>query len=496
MRKNSSKQQATRTSSRLPAAGHQPNESSAANSTQSASPETRTKGRASKPEAIRSGLLVVACCWLLAGTALAQESTTPAPPVTPKVYRTSSGGSYLGVDTRDVTADRASALKLKEGRGVEVTVVDDDAPAAKAGMKEHDVIQGFNGQKVDNVEQLRRYIRETPPGKTVTLSVSRNGEIISVKVTLARRNQVYIASGANSIHIPDIHIPDIHIPPMNFDFDFPGFSVVQFSKRNGLEVEDLTPQLGEFLGVHNGEGVLVRAVEKGSSAEAAGLKAGDVIVKVNGETVAGGADWRHAMHGQHGQTISFGIIRDRHEQTISMKLPEPQESTGGSESWPELQEQLEVLRQARPGFDHATQEQAEAARELARAMRDMKRDLASGTQEQEREMRELRRQLERMQRESQSNRQALTEKQKREMQRLKRELEAAQRESLRSQHEAQQEFQQAQIEAQQAQQEVFQALHEEAQAQQEAQQEAQHELENQKHGAPSPAEPPAAPPAP
>src|SRR5436309_14220730 len=72
------------------------------------------------------------------------------------------GGSYLGVDTEDVSADRVSALHLKEERGVEVTMVDQDAPAGKAGIKEHDVILNVNNQPVESVEQLRRIIREIP----------------------------------------------------------------------------------------------------------------------------------------------------------------------------------------------------------------------------------------------------------------------------------------------------------------------------------------------
>src|ERR1700693_1742421 len=57
------------------------------------------------------------------------------------------GGSYLGVDTRDITADRLGDLKLKEEHGVEVTLVDQDAPAGKAGLKEHDVILTINGSQ-------------------------------------------------------------------------------------------------------------------------------------------------------------------------------------------------------------------------------------------------------------------------------------------------------------------------------------------------------------
>ena len=76
-------------------------------------------------------------------------------------------GSYLGVDTRDVTPDRLAPLHLKDERGVEVTMVDQDAPAGKAGLKEQDVILTLNGTDVQSVEQLRRMIRETPPGREI-----------------------------------------------------------------------------------------------------------------------------------------------------------------------------------------------------------------------------------------------------------------------------------------------------------------------------------------
>src|SRR6266851_10024919 len=100
------------------------------------------------------------------------------------------GGSYLGVDTRDVTADRLSALHLKEERGVEVTMVDQDAPAGKAGIKEHDVILDFNGTPVESEEQLRRMIRETPVGRTVTLGISRDGNPMKLNVQLAQHDKV------------------------------------------------------------------------------------------------------------------------------------------------------------------------------------------------------------------------------------------------------------------------------------------------------------------
>src|SRR5262245_59641375 len=82
-----------------------------------------------------------------AGTAPQLESQ-PEPQIrpAPEVFIYSSPGrSYLGIDIQDVTKERMSALKLKEERGVEITMVDQDAPAGKAGLKEHDVILDFNG---------------------------------------------------------------------------------------------------------------------------------------------------------------------------------------------------------------------------------------------------------------------------------------------------------------------------------------------------------------
>src|SRR6202011_2976400 len=105
------------------------------------------------------------------------------------------GGSYLGVDTRDITSDRLSDLKLKEEHGVEVTLVDQDAPAGKAGLKEHDVILTINGNQVESVEQLRRMIREIPPGRMVALGITRDGQPLTLKAQLADRKKTFAFAG-------------------------------------------------------------------------------------------------------------------------------------------------------------------------------------------------------------------------------------------------------------------------------------------------------------
>src|SRR4051794_23099071 len=185
--------------------------------------------------------------------------------------------SYMGVDVEDITKERVQALKLKSESGVEITMVDSDAPAGKAGLKEHDVILQFNGTNVESVEQLRRLIRETPAGRTVAVGISRDGAPQNVNVTLAARSDVY------KIVMPKVAIaPMPPMPPMapmpRMQIDIPEIYGLQAPGRVGLVVESLTPQLAEFFGAKNGEGLLVRSVEKGSPAESAGFKAGDVIV--------------------------------------------------------------------------------------------------------------------------------------------------------------------------------------------------------------------------
>ena len=99
------------------------------------------------------------------------------------------GSSYLGVDIADVSPERLGELKLKEEHGAEITMVDQDAPAGKAGLHEHDVIVSLNGTAVESAAQLRRMIKETPPGRVVSLGISRDGQPMTIKVQLADRHK-------------------------------------------------------------------------------------------------------------------------------------------------------------------------------------------------------------------------------------------------------------------------------------------------------------------
>ncbi|MBV9574270.1 MAG: PDZ domain-containing protein [Acidobacteriales bacterium] len=232
----------------------------------------------------------------------------------------SSRSSYLGVDTRDVTPDRLTQLHLKDERGVEVTMVDQDAPAGKAGVKEHDVILSINGSAVESVEQLRRMIHEIPPGRVVEIGISRNGQQLTLKTQLAERSKTVVSADGKNFKFTMPPLPTLPSLP---ELDVPvSIVMVHSSMRSGLMIENLTPQLGEFFGAKNGQGILVRSVEKGSRAEKAGFRAGDVIIRVNGETIADSGDFSHALSARKQNTASVTIIRDKKEQNINLALPE------------------------------------------------------------------------------------------------------------------------------------------------------------------------------
>jgi serine protease Do len=319
----------------------------------------------------------------------AAQSWSVDPPAQPFGYSSeeSGTGAYLGVDISDVTAERLGTLKLKEEKGVEVTMVDQDAPAGKAGVKEHDVILSMNGTAIDSGAQIKRMIRETPAGRIVTLELSRDGQPITIKVQLADRRKQYAWLGPK---VKDFHV---EVPPMpNLpDFDMPGINVVvvHSSARSGLMVENLTPQLGEFFGVKNGKGVLIRSVEKGSRAEKAGFRAGDVIVKVNDQPVHDTSDFTHALRPRSGSAINVGVIRDKREQNLNLSLPESKESGEvleeegmelpilNADSYLKLSEVRDEIAKLRPQMELAV----EAARQTSE-------DVQKSVCEQQKQMRE------------------------------------------------------------------------------------------------------------
>ncbi len=361
-------------------------------------------------------LTAIAICPLLLSFSYAAQNYSVDQPGQAFVVSSEEGGTsaYLGVDIADVTTERLSALKLKDEKGVEVTMVDQDAPAGKAGIKEHDVILTMNGTAIESGAQLRRMIHETPPGRVVTLGVSRDGQPLTMKVQLADKHKefAFVAPKTKDFNfsMPEIHVPDIDIPGMNM-------VVVTSSARSGLMVENITPQLGEFFGVKNGNGVLVRSVEKGSRAEKAGFRAGDLIVKVNDEQVNDTSDFTHAVRSRTGNSVKVGVMRDKKEQILTLSLPAKKESGDLIEEESFSDEPLikaettieltkaraELMAKLRPEMELARENSRRAAEQMRQALKKEQEEFCQQTEKQREQMRKdmesLRKQLQHMKQE-------------------------------------------------------------------------------------------------
>ena len=239
------------------------------------------------------------------------------------------GQGYLGVDVRDVTEDQLPALKLKEARGAEIVLVDHDAPAGKVGLREHDVILRMNGQAIDGEEQIRRTLRESPPGTPLTLLVSRDGQQMTVTTQTANREEVERQAWEQHLTVPEplppgeiegsiyFTAPASPAPPVRGGNSFLGPTLMNPS-YTGAMLETMSKQLADFFGVPGGAGLLVRNVEANSPAAIAGMRAGDVVVRANAKSVANSADWTKAIKDSHGRPLTVVVLRDKKEQTLTL----------------------------------------------------------------------------------------------------------------------------------------------------------------------------------
>ncbi|MGA2137065.1 MAG: PDZ domain-containing protein [Bryobacteraceae bacterium] len=275
------------------------------------------------------------CILVLGATAAGVFAQDPAPRARAATARSivirKSGGSFLGIGVAEVDAERAKALNLKEVRGVEVKSVDPDSPAAKAGMKEGDVVLEFNGQPIEGTEQFVRLVHETPVNRQVKMQVWRNGAPETLTATIASRMQVIAgrapdADEAFTVEMPPMSemppMPEMpSMPPMPPTPAMPGLRIYGTSRSGmlGIDCESVGGQLAGFFGVK--EGALVREVFKGSAAEKAGLRAGDVIVKVDGETVTSAREITSVLRAARVKhTFAVVVVRDKKEITLQVAM--------------------------------------------------------------------------------------------------------------------------------------------------------------------------------
>jgi serine protease Do len=231
-------------------------------------------------------------------------------------------GARIGVSVHDME-DSAANDPRRGTAGVVVDSVDPGGPADKAGVKTGDTITEFDGEKVRSVRQFSRLVQETPAGRAVSVALSHEGQRKTVTVTSEQASfgddfAMRLLNVAPPAPPTPPAAPRVRpvMPAMPFEYRLGA------GRRLGVSVETLDDQLAQYFGVK--DGVLVKSVEADSSAQKAGIKAGDVITAVNGRQVYEASDLTRALDRMdNSNEFTMEVMRDKKAQTVKGKL-EPQ----------------------------------------------------------------------------------------------------------------------------------------------------------------------------
>ncbi len=225
---------------------------------------------------------------------------------------------YLGIGFQDIDPERSKALNLQPQSGIEVTMVAENSPAMKAGLKIGDIILSYNGAPVKGMDSFSRFVYDTPINREIKLGVQRDSS----------QQEIALVTGARVLIVKKV-FPQIRTVPnptraRQATHDTPRATMSWRSGMLGIEAESLMGGLAEYFGVK--EGVLVRAVGEDTAAEKAGLKAGDVIVKVDGIKVSSARQITGILRAHDRGTFKVSVMREKHPLTLSIQLDEAAES--------------------------------------------------------------------------------------------------------------------------------------------------------------------------
>ncbi|MCA9743609.1 MAG: PDZ domain-containing protein [Deferribacteres bacterium] len=217
---------------------------------------------------------------------------------------------WIGVSVQELTPSLRDAMQLGSRTGLLINDVVADSPADEAGLRQEDVLLEFNGEKVERVKRLSSLVRNTEPNTDVEVKIFREGEEKTVTLTVARMKprsaNVYSFGKGDNV----------------------------FTLRNrpmlGVRVAELNEDLAPYFKVDSPHGVLVLQVEKDSPAEKAGLKAGDVILKIDGEKVRDYEELTDILsYYEDGEEVNLDFVRQGKNNKVAVTLDEQGNSAWG-----------------------------------------------------------------------------------------------------------------------------------------------------------------------
>jgi len=190
---------------------------------------------------------------------------------------------WLGVQIQNVDEDLAKSLKMDDTKGAIVSDVTAGSPAAKAGLEPGDVVLSVDGQPVDDASDLSAHVSREAPESKMSLDVLRDGKQKTLHATLGS--------------FPDEAMADSAAGGTDHGY-------------LGIAVQTLTPDLARSLGIPaDTHGAVVAQVEPGGRADSAGLQERDVIVSVNGTTVADAESLKASIAGHENEILRLRVRR-------------------------------------------------------------------------------------------------------------------------------------------------------------------------------------------
>jgi serine protease Do len=240
--------------------------------------------------------------------------------------------AWLGVTTQELSDELRDALDIKND-GVLVNRVLTGSPAEKAGLRKGDVIISFNDRSVDSPPALADAVQTAGVGASVNLRVVRRGSIQNLSARLASRpdslddedrdGSVRVWRNGREIHPDDM---DFHGLEGLRHLDGLGTMprmMVYGRGRLGIRTTSLNSDLTSYFGGTNGKGALVLEVLKDTPAEKAGIKAGDVITRVDNQDVEDSDDLVRALRDEEGK-VTIALVRKGVKRTVEAELEDGQ----------------------------------------------------------------------------------------------------------------------------------------------------------------------------
>lgn len=284
----------------------------------------------------RNLFAVSAFTLLLGATGFAQEKTDPKLPEifepNIQIIKSEESESYLGVKLQEVSKENFAEFGLKEVRGAAVTGVVENSPAKQAGLTVGDVIVKFNSEEITSVRKLQRLVNETAPDHTAKMTVFRAGSEKELSAVMGKRtvpqfqNTGILERMYGLPGIPEFpNRPPVVLRPGETPESFRSLLLkITRSPLIGVNLFPLTKQLGEYFGLVGEKGLLITEVIKNSPAGKAGLKAGDVIIEIDGKAVSE-RDLTIGFLTREKKSVVLTVLKDKIRKTISVQQEEVKE---------------------------------------------------------------------------------------------------------------------------------------------------------------------------